>query len=159
MRLTGLSETHLTRYLQTGVIRAWKIPEGRQVRGFWRVDLASSQAFIAAKQKGQLDQLLHRNPAYLALQQANTAKIYTLRQQGRLASTSPHPHNRQREQIAAAGLLTTRDLAHRWGRAPGTILSYARNGRGGILLPSRYWGRYRVFEGDDVVEFEEQVGL
>ncbi|MFQ5578791.1 MAG: hypothetical protein ACE5G8_17575, partial [Anaerolineae bacterium] len=64
MKWTGLSETHIARYLQSGVIEAWKIPEGRQGRGFWLVNEASVQAFIAARNEGRLKELLDSNPRY-----------------------------------------------------------------------------------------------
>ena len=89
MALTGVCETHLSRYLQTGVILAWKVPQGPQGRGFWRVDRASAERFVQLKKAGQLQALLDATPAYVALRQKNHAEIVALREAGRLACPEP----------------------------------------------------------------------
>jgi hypothetical protein len=58
MRLIGLSETHATRYLQHGIVRAWKVPckytdIGRE-RWEWRVSLADAQRVKKMRQSGRL---------------------------------------------------------------------------------------------------------
>lgn len=232
MALTGLSETHITRYLQTGIIRSWKIPQGTQGRGYWRVSQNSVEAFIQARAGGRLQELLDGNPAYVALRNGLTTQIRSLRRAGRLAQRDPliipkskyHPgcftvaqvashaglsaqvlyeaikvghlearvvkrggrpryaiepaearryaayvrerdakratvrwRDPRRREIAQEGLLTTADLARRWRVPASTVLRHIHQGLRGHKLPSRMWGRYRVFEPADVETFEREV--
>ncbi len=57
MALTGLSETHLTRYLQAGVITAWKLPSltGPHSRGEWLVLRQSAEAVFLSKSMGGIN--------------------------------------------------------------------------------------------------------
>ena len=91
MALTGLGETHLTRYLQTGVIRAWKIPDKGEVRprGYWRVSVESCRQFVEARASGRLGELLNENPAYVMRRQDLTAQIRQLRRAGRVQQRDP----------------------------------------------------------------------
>jgi hypothetical protein len=232
MALAGLGETHLTRYLKSGVIRAWKAPTmGRRGRGYWLVERRSVEAFLAARAEGRLAQYLDRFPDYVALRRRLGAEVAALRRAGRLAQPDPltepksrfhagcftvaqvaghaglsaqvvyeaisrgrlkaervisggrprygllpveahryvaglkseegdgYYHNRCRRQIAEAGLLTARDLAERWRRPIETIYAYGRSGYRGQTLPSRCWGRYRVFDPVDVEAFERAANL
>ena len=58
MRLIGLSETHATRYLQHGIVRAWKAPckytEIGRERWEWRVSLADANRVKKLRQSGRL---------------------------------------------------------------------------------------------------------
>ena len=56
MQLTGLGESQITRYLKSGVIQAWLMPEGS--RGVWLVDRRSAQALADARQGGYLKEYL-----------------------------------------------------------------------------------------------------
>lgn len=85
MKLIGLSETHVARYLQGGVVRAWKIPclysdVGRH-RWEWRVSRSDAHRVKRLRESGRL-RLNTR--AYRALQRQNNAHITTLRRERRL---------------------------------------------------------------------------
>jgi len=58
MRLIGLSETHATRYLQHGIVRAWKVPckytEIGRERWEWRISLADAKRVKKLRQSGRL---------------------------------------------------------------------------------------------------------
>lgn len=228
MRLTGLGETQITRYLQTGVIRAWKIPDMADgTRGEWRVSLTSVQELIQARAEGRLHEILDGNAAYRALRKKQTVMVRKLRHAGRVKQQDPltepmsryHPgcftvaqvasyvelttrtvyealkagqltaevvrtggrprygvrheeaqryatfvarmkkaglswHTRQERQIAEAGLLSVRALADRWNVGVETVRRWTRAGKNGHVLPGRRWGRYLVFEPEDVARFE-----
>jgi predicted site-specific integrase-resolvase len=90
MALSGLAETHLTRYLKTGVIRAWKVPDLRDgERGDWAVDRRSVVALIKARAKGELANLLDEQPDYVRLRKRMTKEVRDLRQACRLGRRDP----------------------------------------------------------------------
>lgn len=228
MKLTGLSETHITRYLQTGIITAWQIPNlgGKTRNGEWRVQRVSAEAFVTARSEGRLQEVLNSNETYVALRNEITAEIRSLRHKGRLAKRDPlttpesryHPgcftikqvashvglspqvlyeaikagnltavsvvrggrpryaiepeearryakwvkardkaavrwHDKRRRAIAAAGLLTVKDLTKRWGVSEATAI--ARLKQAGV--PTRTWGRYLVVEQADIEAYEADV--
>lgn len=234
MALIGLGESHTTRYLTTGVITAWQLPNqvGDTRPGEWLVELPSLERFIAIRAQGRLKELLDSNPAYVALRAKLNRDLQQLRRAGRLDQRDPlttpasryHPgcftvaqlashtglsvqslhqairdgkltavavpaggrkryaiepaearrwvrhlatrgnpvagwHNRRRRDIAAAGLLTSLDLAERWQVGEATVTRYAQRGRRGHPLPHRRWGRYLVFEPADVEQFEIDTQL
>jgi DNA-binding phage protein len=68
-------------------------------------------------------------------------------------------HDNRRKAIAEAGLLTVRELAARWGYTEAKVGAWCRRGYKGQRLASRRWGRYLVFEPEDVEEFERKCGL
>lgn len=96
MVLAGLTETHFTRYLKTGVIRGWRMPFGLGGHGYWLVERASVQALVAARAEGRLRAYLDQHQGYVALRQVITADIRALRHQGRLERRDPltDPANR-----------------------------------------------------------------
>ena len=81
MKITGLCETHITRYLQTGVIEAWKLSSltGPDSRGEWLVSCKSAEAVRDARRQGKLSELLEQHPAYLKIQAKNNAVVAELR--------------------------------------------------------------------------------
>jgi hypothetical protein len=90
MKFTCLSETHLTRYLQTGIIQAWLLPGIKTGRpGEWLVSKASAEAFVQARSEGRLRALLDQNPKYVALRNQLTGQIGGLRRAGRLKDADP----------------------------------------------------------------------
>ena len=161
MLLANLSETHFTRYLITGVIRGWKIPDLTSgARGEWVVERESVLAYIQARDGGRLATLLNKNSFYVALRRQSTMEIRTLRQAGRV-STTRRPaklgFDRQRRKIAKAGLLTVRDLAGRWGIREETVTGYVRDGKAGRRLVGQRRGHLLVFEPGEVEAFEGEV--
>jgi len=119
MALTGLSETHFSRYLQTGVIRAWKLPTclGSK-QGIWLVERESVAQYMRVKREGRLNDYLQRFPRYQARQKRLTAQIGALRRAGRLGRRDPltrpksvsHPGCFTVAQVASHTGLTTRRL-------------------------------------------------
>lgn len=90
MKLTGLCETHLTRYLQTGVIEAWVLPGIKTGRpGEWLVSREAAEAFVADRAAGRLRSLLDQNPVYVAMRNKLSADISALRREGRLEKRDP----------------------------------------------------------------------
>ena len=90
MALTGLSETHIGRYLTSGVITAWKVPDlshGR--RGEWRVQRKSALAYVESKAEGNLQAILDENPAYVEIRDKITAEVRSIRQAGRVGRPDP----------------------------------------------------------------------
>lgn len=162
MTLSGLGETHFTRYLHTGVIQGWKIPDlSSGARGEWVVERESVLAYVRARDEGRLTPFLDEAPLYVALRRQNTVEIRTLRQAGRVDQTRPATNgfDKQRRMIAEAGLLTVRDLAARWGVEEETITGYVRTGKMGRRLVGQRRGRFLVFEPGEVVAFEGEVGI
>ncbi len=90
MKIAGLSETQITRYLQAGVIRAWKLPNltGPLSRGEWLVQRASAEQVRQARRQGTLSALLN-NPAYRRIQARNVAEVTRLRREGKLGHRDP----------------------------------------------------------------------
>lgn len=80
MALTGLSETHLTRYLKTGVVKAWKLPSLTPGggRGEWLVQRQSAETLAAARQEGRRQVRELWTDAYQTLQQQNNAQVKQL---------------------------------------------------------------------------------
>jgi hypothetical protein len=162
MILAGLGETHFTRYLHTGVIRGWKIPDlSAGVRGEWVVERQSVMAYIQARDEGRLAALLNDNPSYVALRRRLTVEIRVLRQAGRIeqARSAKKGYAKQRRGIAEAGLLTVRDLAGRWGVQEETVTGYVRSGRAGRRLVGQRRGHLLVFEPGEVKTFEVESGI
>lgn len=90
MALTSLSETHITRYLETGIIRAWKLPDmTRGDRGEWLVDRRSVRAFLEMVKKGKLGELLDASPKYLEIREKQNREIRDLRRRGRIEKRDP----------------------------------------------------------------------
>ncbi len=82
MALTGLAETHLTRYLRTGVIKAWKLPDLTPDggRGEWLVQRRSAEALAAARRTGRRKPLRALfTQEYRELQQQSNALVEQLR--------------------------------------------------------------------------------
>jgi len=82
MALTGLGETHITRYLKTGVIKAWKLPDLTPGggRGEWLVQRQSAETLAAARRTGRRRRLQALfTEEYRALQQQNNALVEQLR--------------------------------------------------------------------------------
>jgi len=56
MRLIGISETQIARYLQGGILRAWKLPVGKDHQsGEWRVSLTDAERVKAERENGRLN--------------------------------------------------------------------------------------------------------
>lgn len=90
MALLRLAETHLTRYLQTGVLRGWQLPGIKPGRpGEWLVSRESAEALRQARFEGRLRSVLDENPAYVALRKTMTREIRELRRAGRLEKRDP----------------------------------------------------------------------
>ncbi|MCL4295740.1 MAG: hypothetical protein KJ077_08435 [Anaerolineae bacterium] len=90
MALLRLAETHLTRYLQTGVLRGWQLPGIKPGRpGEWLVSKESAEALLAARSEGRLRSLLDQNPAYVAMRKEMSTQIRDLRRAGRLEQRDP----------------------------------------------------------------------
>jgi hypothetical protein len=126
MKLTRLSETHLTRYLQTGVIQAWLLPGIKTGRpGEWLVSQASAEAFVVARSQGRLQALLNQNPAYVALRQQLGGAIKTLRRAGRL--NGPDPLEQPRS-LYHPGCFTIKQVASHVGLSPQVVYEAIKNG-------------------------------
>jgi hypothetical protein len=82
MKLTGLRETQMTRYLATGVITAWKIPDLtlKGERGEWQVERQSAEQMRTARKKGRRAVRELWTEAYHQLQQQSNAEVERLRQ-------------------------------------------------------------------------------
>jgi len=90
MRLSGLCETHITRYLQARVIQAWLLPGIKTGRpGEWLVSRASVEAFMTARAEGRLRELLDHSPAYAARRDGVNQEVMALRRAGRLKKADP----------------------------------------------------------------------
>ncbi|MEM7342642.1 MAG: helix-turn-helix domain-containing protein [Chloroflexota bacterium] len=89
MALTGLRETHLTRYLKTGVIKAWKVPNltPNGGRGEWLVQRQSADALAAARQAKRVRDLW--TDAYWEIQQATNIQVRQLSQQPKFGQPDP----------------------------------------------------------------------
>lgn len=128
MALSGYGETHLTRYLITGIIRAWKIPslglEG-DGRGEWAVDRRSLNEFIQARLEGRLGELLDQNPAYLEIRQKGNAELKALRRAGRLGKPDPLTEPKSRYH---PGCFTVVQVASHVGLSCATIYSNIEHG-------------------------------
>jgi transposase len=81
MALTGLGETHITRYLKTGVIKAWKLPDLTPGggRGEWLVQQQSAKILAAARQMGRRKLRVLFTDDYRVLQQQSNAVVEKLR--------------------------------------------------------------------------------
>lgn len=91
MERTGLSETHLGRYLATGVIKAWKLPDAtsQSNRGTWLISGESVEEYLRARAEGRLSELLAGNPAYTKESREITGTIRNLRRAGRVGQRDP----------------------------------------------------------------------
>lgn len=80
MALTGLSETHLTRYLKTGVVKAWKLPNLTPGggRGEWLVQRKSTETLAAARREGRRQVRKLWTDEYHTLQQQSNAEVQQL---------------------------------------------------------------------------------
>lgn len=90
MKRAGLCETHITRYLQTGIITAWALPGIKKGRpGEWLVSKRSVDEFIKIRTEGGLKAILNGNTAYVKVRHEMSGEIRTLRRNGRLKERDP----------------------------------------------------------------------
>ena len=127
MALAGLSETHITRYLQTGVIKAWKLPDlSCGTRGDWLVLRDSVEAFAQARAEGRLQELLDSQPDYVALRHKITQEIGEIRRAGRVAQRDPLTQPKSRYH---PGCFTVVQVASHVGLSSQVIYEAIRNGQ------------------------------
>ena len=84
MKLLDLSETHASRYLACGVVRAYKVPTelgAAKWRWEWYVSERDAHRIKARRESGKL---ALRNKKYQAMQKKNNAEITRLRRERRL---------------------------------------------------------------------------
>jgi hypothetical protein len=91
MEITGLGETHITRYLQSHVIRAWQLPTltGPIEKGEWLVSRQSAEGIREARRSGKLKEFLRQFPEYQKIQSQNAKEVLRLRRQNRLGQRDP----------------------------------------------------------------------
>ena len=126
MRLIGLQETQATRYLQGGIVKAWKIPcrwtEIGRERWEWRVSKRDAERVKRRRQGGRLG--LHRKK-YRAMVDADAARIRVLRRAGRLGRSGRHYGRRH---TLKAGCLTIAETAELAGVSPYTVSRHISTG-------------------------------
>lgn len=151
MALASLSETHLTRYLQSGIIRAWKIPDLRKGdRGDWVVDRASVLAYVQRKTQGELRELLDANPDYRVIRDQLTRQIRELRHAGKLGKRDPLKEPRSTylpgyftvAQVASHLGVSAQSLYEAINRGELKAQSVVRGGRKRYALPPEEARRY-----------------
>jgi hypothetical protein len=89
MKALNLRETHLTRYLTTGVLKAWKIPQGENGRGYWRISQESVDRVLAMRREGRLVELLNATPGYRQTRSEMNEQINALRHNQRVGQGDP----------------------------------------------------------------------
>lgn len=143
MALLKLAETHITRYLQTGVLRGWQMPGIRPGRpGEWLVSRESAEALLAARSEGRLRSVLDDNPAYVSLRKEMSRQIRDLRRAGRLEHRDPLAEPKSRYH---PGCFTVAQVASHTGVSAQVIYQAIANGK--VRAESRVVGgraRYAV---------------
>jgi hypothetical protein len=127
MALLGLSETHITRYLQAKILKAWKVPckyqpSARQ-RWEWLVSRASAEKVKADREAGRLRL---RKQAYRQLQQQANAEIARLRRERRLGLRDDLKHPRS---AVVQGCFTVRQVASHVQLSEAQVYEHLRLGR------------------------------
>lgn len=127
MKLTGLCETHITRYLQTGVIQAWLLPGIKTGRpGEWLVSKASAEALMAARARGQLRAYLDQYATYVVMRNRLTRQILDLRHTGRLKDRDPLTEPKS---LYHPGCFTVRQVASHLGLSTQAVHEAIDTGR------------------------------
>lgn len=142
MRLLRLAETHLTRYLQTGVLQGWKLPGIQPGRGDWLVGRESAEALLLARSEGRLRAILDANPAYVALRKEMSAQIAEIRRTGRIGNRDPLTEPKSQYH---PGCFTVAQVASHTGLSAWAV--YEAIGKGKIKAESRVAGgraRYAI---------------
>jgi hypothetical protein len=121
-RLTGLSETHSTRYLRGGVVRCWKVPRrwSRSKRDLWewRVSKADAQRVATERRTGRLQLNV---PGYRALQRKSSREIAALRRQRRLGLRTDL---RRSMTSVVPGYYTVAEVAEHTGQSEYTLYTH-----------------------------------
>lgn len=143
MKLLKLAETHLTRYLQTGVLRGWQLPGIKAGRpGEWLVSRESAETLLAARSEGRLRSVLDQNPAYVALRKEMSTQIRDLRRAGRLEKRDPLAEPKSQYH---PGCFTVAQVASHTGVSAQVIYQAIANGK--VRAESRVIGgraRYAI---------------
>lgn len=150
MRLANLCETHITRYLQDGVIQAWLLPGIKTGRpGEWLVDKTSVESFITARAEGRLSELLDRNPAYVARRSGLTQEVRALRRAGRLNKADPLTEPKS---IYHPGCFTIRQVASHAGVSVQVVYEAIAGGSGDPGDMARPTYAVALFEAPDLAK-------
>ncbi len=127
MALLGLSETHITRYLQAKILKAWKVPckyqPSAHQRWEWWVSQASAEKVKADREAGRLRL---RKRAYRQMQQQTNAEIARLRRARRLGLRDDLKHPRS---AVVPGCFTVRQVASHVQLSEAQVYEHLRLGR------------------------------
>lgn len=125
MRLIGLSETHATRYLQGGIVKAWKVPCKWSMiaadRWEWLVSLADARRVKREREHGKL-RLGKRKFRQLVARES--ARVAELRRAGKLGRS-----RRQPRPCPVPGHLSPSQIAQVAGVSRETVARDIRNCR------------------------------
>ena len=127
MQRLGLSETHITRYLRGGVLKAWKVPckwtTVERHRWEWRISMASVEKVKAARENGHLRL---RKKAYRRIADADNAKVTQMRRAGRLGQRDDLHQPRS---ALRSGHYTVSQVASHVGISAQQVYEHIRLGR------------------------------
>lgn len=125
MRLIGLSETQATRYLQGGIVRAWKVPCKWSTiaadRWDWLVSLRDARR---AKRQREQGRLRLRKRKYRAMVDQTSARVAELRRAGQIGRGRRHPRP-----CPVPGHLSPSQIAEQAGVSHETVARHIRSGR------------------------------
>jgi hypothetical protein len=131
MKLIGLSETHMTRYLQGKIIKAWKIPtawtDTKTWRWEWLVSKADAERVRDLRAAGRLH-LRMRKKAYRDIVQPNNERIKQLRREHREGTRIARPFG-PRTNAVVPGCYTIAQVSQIVGISAQQVYQHAENGR------------------------------
>ncbi len=125
MQMSGLSETHSTRYLQHGIVRAWKVPckwiSAQRDRWEWLVDRKDAERVIKARDAGTLSLRKH---SYRLAAKENSQLVSQLRRERRLGLRPARSPQRSRRE----GFLSVAEVAMAVGLSEVSVRSHVESG-------------------------------
>jgi len=126
MRMSGLSETHTTRYLKHGIVRGWKVPckwvSTKRDRWEWLVDREDAERVIKARDEGTL---ALRKRSYRAESTQSGRQVTQLRRERRLGLRPARSIQRSRRE----GFLSVAEVAMAVGLSEVSVRAHVESGR------------------------------
>lgn len=131
MKLIGLSETHIARYLQGKIIKAWKIPalytDVTKWRWEWLVSKADAERVRDLRAAGRLHVRM-RKKSYRELVAPTNARVKEMRKEQRAGKRQAQPFG-PRVRAVVPGWFTVAQVAQIVGISAQQVYSHIENGR------------------------------
>ena len=131
MKLIGLSETHITRYMQGKILKAWKIPtmltEVTKWRWEWLVSKADAERVRDLRAAGRLHVRM-RKKSYRDIVAPDNERVKEIRRAQRAGDHQAKPFG-PRVRAVVPGWFTVAQVAQQVGISAQQVYSHIENGR------------------------------